>query len=86
MRRKREGDEVKRKQVEAMEQKEQGIRGERGAISGRAGRLKRSVKAKVALPRPFRHVLQSDQNQIVNRNVTRADLPPGVFLRVHRSP
>ena len=31
-------------------------------------------------------MLESDQNQIINRDVTRADLPPGVFVRVHRGP
>lgn len=40
----------------------------------------------MALPRAFRHMLKPDQSQIINRDVTRADLPPGVFVRVHRDP
>lgn len=36
MRRKRDGDGVKRKEAEGAEQKEQGMRGERRVISGRA--------------------------------------------------
>ena len=77
---------MKRKEAVGMEQIETGREEGDVTLVVVAWRLKRSIEAKVALPRPFRHVLESNQNQIINRDVARADLPSGVFVRVHRGP
>lgn len=40
----------------------------------------------MALPRAFGHMLESNQDEVVDRYVAGADLPPGIFVRVHRGP